>query len=66
MDRAESSSLANDCRKEIRDLDRRLLKLGRRDYDERRQIRTEIRKLNKERRGLEERAVEEVLKAAQV
>ena len=44
---SDSSALARDCRKEIKACNARLLKLGRRDYAERRSLRTELRALTK-------------------
>lgn len=63
---SDNSALAKDCRKEMKALSSRLLKLGRKDYAERRQLRQELRQLSKEERKRQERAVEEVLKGAQV
>eukprot|EP00887_Chlorella_sp_A99_P002446 scaffold10.g2446.t1 len=77
---SDNSALAKDCRKEMKALSSRLLKLGRKDYAERRQVRAcirrtpappsaqlrqELRQLSKEERKRQERAVEEVLKGAQ-
>ena len=64
--RSDSSRLAADCRGEIKQLNRRLLKLGKRDYTERREIRGELRKLAKEERQRQSKAVTEVLQGAQV
>lgn len=64
--RSDSSKLAADCRAETAALHRRLGKLGRRDYAERREIRQELRKLAKEERARQGRAVEEVLRGAHV
>ncbi|KAK9825119.1 hypothetical protein WJX74_010900 [Apatococcus lobatus] len=64
--RSDNSALARDCRKEIKDANSRLLKLGRKDYQERRAIRTELKGLAKEERQRQERAVKEVLGKAAV
>jgi ATP-dependent RNA/DNA helicase IGHMBP2 len=64
--RSDSSRLAADCRDEIKQLNRRLLKLGKRDYAERREIRSEVRKLGKEERQRQGKAATEVLRRAQV
>ena len=39
MLQSDNSALARDCRKEMKALSSRLLKLGRKDYAERRQVR---------------------------
>lgn len=64
--RSDNSKLAADCRAEIKDLNRRVAKLGRRDYAERRQLRAELRVLSKEERQRSKKAVFEVLDGAQV
>ena len=63
---SDSSRLAADCRAEAKQLNRRLLKLGRRDYAERREIRGELRRLAREERQRQGRAVAEVLARAHV
>lgn len=42
--RSDSSALARDCRKEIKAANSRLLKLGRADRAERRELRAELRR----------------------
>ncbi|KAK9868471.1 hypothetical protein WJX84_007692 [Apatococcus fuscideae] len=64
--RSDNSALARDCRKEIKDTNNRLLKLGRKDYQERRTLRTELKGLAKEERQRQEKAVKEVLGRAAV
>lgn len=66
MLRSDSSALARDCRKEIKDINARLLKLGRKDRDERRRLRADLRQLSKEERQRQQRAIGEVLGGAQV
>ncbi|KAI7837886.1 hypothetical protein COHA_008373 [Chlorella ohadii] len=64
---SDNSALAKDCRKEMKALNTRLLKLvSRKDRDERRAVRSELRQLAKEERKRQEKAVEEVLGGAQV
>lgn len=58
--RSDNSSLAKDCRKEIQQLNRQMMKLGPRDRAERRQIRTDLRRLGKEERQRQEAAIVEV------
>lgn len=62
----DNSALAKDCRKEVKAISTRLAKLGRRDYSERRTLRTELRGLLKEERKRQERAVKEVVSTSQV
>ncbi|PRW39069.1 DNA-binding SMUBP-2 isoform B [Chlorella sorokiniana] len=63
---SDNSALAKDCRKEMKALNTRLLKLvNRKDRDERRAVRSELRQLAKEERKRQEKAVEEVLSGAQ-
>lgn len=64
--RSDDSALAKDCRKEIKDLNTRLLKLGRKDRAERTGIRRDLRRLAKEERQRQERAVAAVLSSASV
>ncbi|KAL3130524.1 hypothetical protein ABBQ38_15565 [Trebouxia sp. C0009 RCD-2024] len=64
--RSDNSSLAKDCRKDIRAANTRLLKLGRKDYAERRALRSELRSLSKEEKQRQQKAVQEVLKHASV
>ena len=64
--RSDDSALARDCRKEIKDLNTRLLKLGRKDRAERTGIRRDLRRLAKEERQRQERAVAAVLSNANV
>ncbi|KAL4856486.1 DNA-binding protein SMUBP-2 [Chlorella vulgaris] len=64
---SDNSALAKDCRKEMKALSTRLIKLvSRRDRDERRSVRTELRQLAKEERKRQEKAVQEVLAGARV
>ncbi|GAB4814237.1 hypothetical protein N2152v2_001283 [Parachlorella kessleri] len=64
---SDNSALARDCRKEMKALNSWLLKLGgRKDRDERREVRAELRRLGKEERQRQEKAVAEVLQGAQV
>jgi ATP-dependent RNA/DNA helicase IGHMBP2 len=64
--RSDNSRLAADCRGEIKQLNRRLLKLGKRDYAERREIRGELRRLGKEEKQRQSLAVTDVLSRAHV
>ena len=64
--RTDNSALAKDCRKEVKAIGARLMKLGRRDYAERRTLRTELRGLVKEERKRQERAVRDVISGSQV
>ncbi|KAG7670496.1 hypothetical protein KSW81_003059 [Nannochloris sp. 'desiccata'] len=64
--RSDDSALAKDCRKEIKDLNARILKLGRRDRAERTSIRKELRKLAKEERQRQQKAITAVLNNASV
>lgn len=63
---SDNSSLANDCRKERKTLSARLLKLTSRDRAERRDIRKELNRLEKEERQRQQAAVAEVIKNSQV
>lgn len=63
---SDDSSLARDCRKEIKNIHARLAKLGRKDRTERQQLRKELRQLTKEERIRQERAIERVLQSAHV
>eukprot|EP00798_Chlamydomonas_sp_ICE-L_P008550 gene8550-33983_t len=64
--RSDNSSLAKDCRKEIKTLNQQLMKLGPRDRAERRSIRQELRQLGKEERQRQQAAIKEVVKGATV
>lgn len=65
--RSDASALAADCRAEAAALGRRLLKLsGRRDFAERREVRGEMRRLAKEERARQSKAVAEVLRGAAI
>lgn len=64
--RSDDSALAKDCRKEIKDLNARILKLGRRDRAERTAIRKELKKLAKEERERQQKAITSVLNNASV
>eukprot|EP00191_Tetraselmis_sp_GSL018_P008500 CAMPEP_0177616496 /NCGR_PEP_ID=MMETSP0419_2-20121207/24197_1 /TAXON_ID=582737 /ORGANISM="Tetraselmis sp., Strain GSL018" /LENGTH=490 /DNA_ID=CAMNT_0019114579 /DNA_START=53 /DNA_END=1522 /DNA_ORIENTATION=+ len=48
--RSDNSSIARDCRADMKKASAALLKLGRRDYEQRRAIRQELRQLAKEER----------------
>lgn len=63
---SDDSSLAADCRKEIKDINARLLKLSGRDRMERQRLRRELRQLVKEERARQEKALKNVLQSAQV
>ena len=64
---SDQSQLARECREEVKQLNRRLLKLtSRKDRDERRQVRQDIRYLYKEERKRQKAAVERCLQEAQV
>ncbi len=64
--RSDDSALAKDCRKEIKDLNARILKLGRRDRAERTSIRKELRRLGKEEKQRQQKAINAVLNNASV
>jgi len=64
--RSDDSALAKDCRKEIKDLNARIIKLGRRDRAERTAIRKELRQLAKEERQRQQKAITAVLNNASV
>lgn len=66
MFRSDSSALARDCRRDIKSATALLMRLGKRDYAERRALRAELRGLAKEERTRQEAAVKEVIKRAQV
>jgi len=63
---SDDSSLARDCRQEIQQLNRKMLKLGRKDWQARKQIRQEIRYLNKEEKRRQQTAIDRCLASAQV
>lgn len=64
--RSDDSALARDCRREMKELNARLFKLGRKDRAERTQLRRDLRQLGKEERQRQERAVTDVLASASV
>ncbi|WIA11524.1 hypothetical protein OEZ85_011635 [Tetradesmus obliquus] len=64
--RSDNSSLARDCRRDMQQLNRRLLKLEPWKRAERRQVRAELRQLAKEERQRQQKALQEVLDGAQV
>ena len=66
MLQSDNSALAKDCRQEVKAINGRLLKLGRRDYAERRALRSELKALLKEERKRQEKAVEGVISGSQV
>ncbi|WPT18014.1 DNA-binding protein SMUBP-2 [Picochlorum sp. SENEW3] len=63
---SDESGLARDCRQEIQQLNRKLLKLSGRDRQTRKQIRQEIRYLNKEEKRRQQTAVDRCLASAHV
>jgi superfamily I DNA and/or RNA helicase len=63
---SDEAGLAQDCRKEIKQLNKRLLRLKSKDYEERRDIRREIRHLCKEERQRQKSAVDRALSNAHV
>lgn len=63
----DESALARDCQREIKNINSRLLKLGKRsDRAERNVLRKELRQLAKEQRQRQERAITSVLTSASV
>lgn len=63
----DESALARDCQREIKDINMKLLKLGKRsDRSERNALRKELRQLAKEQRQRQERAITSVLTSASV
>eukprot|EP00878_Enallax_costatus_P011993 GHUV01012521.1.p1 GENE.GHUV01012521.1~~GHUV01012521.1.p1 ORF type:complete len:728 (+),score=288.54 GHUV01012521.1:305-2488(+) len=64
--RSDNSSLARDCRRDMQQLNRQLIKLESWKRAERRQIRAELRQLAKEERQRQQKALQEVLDGAQV
>merc|ERR1711968_259743 len=64
--RSDNSAIARDCRNNIKRANTAILKLGRKDYQERRALRQELRNLVKEERKRQTKAVEEVITGAQV
>uniref|UniRef100_A0A7R9YTI7 AAA+ ATPase domain-containing protein n=1 Tax=Chlamydomonas euryale TaxID=1486919 RepID=A0A7R9YTI7_9CHLO len=64
--RSDNSSLAKDCRKEMKSLNCQLMRLENWKRAERRQVQGELRKLAKEERKRQQAAIVEVLKSAQV
>jgi len=63
---SDSSQLADEAAKEIKDINRQLLRLKRHERDAKRQLRSDLRYLNKEVRTRHQKAIEEVLGGAQV
>lgn len=63
---SDDSGLARDCRQEMQQLNRKLLKLSGRDRQTRKQIRQEIRYLNKEEKRRQQTAVDRCLASAHV
>eukprot|EP00889_Picochlorum_renovo_P004954 jgi/Picre1/31984/NNA_007332.t1 len=63
---SDESGLARDCRQEIQQLNRKLLKLSGKDRQTRKQIRQEIRYLNKEEKRRQQTAVDRCLASAHV
>lgn len=66
MLRSDNSALARDCEKESRQLRQRLLKLGPKDRAERGEARRELRRLAKEEKARQRKAVDEVIRGANV
>ena len=66
MQRADSSALAADCRKEMKALTARLLKLGSHQRAERRETRGQLSRLGREERQRSTAAVQEVLMNSQI
>ena len=64
--KSDNSALARDCEKERAALRRRLTKLGPRDRAERADARRELRRLTKEEKSRQRKAVDEVIKGANV
>eukprot|EP00882_Tetradesmus_deserticola_P026838 GHRQ01029647.1.p1 GENE.GHRQ01029647.1~~GHRQ01029647.1.p1 ORF type:complete len:532 (+),score=217.63 GHRQ01029647.1:349-1944(+) len=64
--RSDNSSLARDCRRDMQQLNRQLVKLESWKRAERRQVRAELRQLAKEERQRQQKALQEVLDGAQV
>ena len=64
--RSDSSQLADDCAKEIKDINKKLMRLKRHERNERRKLRGELKYLNKEIRIRHQKAIAEVLASAQV
>eukprot|EP00775_Hariotina_reticulata_P006215 gene6215-6451_t len=64
--RSDNSSLARECRRDMQQLNRQLLKLEHWKRAEKRQIRAELRQLAKEEKQRQQKAVQEVLDGAQV
>ena len=64
--KSDNSALAKDCEKESAALRRRLTKLGPRDRAERNETRRELRRLAKEEKTRQRKAVDEVIKGANV
>jgi len=63
---SDSSQLADDCVKEIKDINKKLMRLKRHERDTRRKLRGELKYLNKEVRVRHQKAISEVLTKAQV
>ncbi len=63
---SDSSQLADEATKEIKDINRQLLRLKRHERETRRKLRSDLRYLNKEVRTRHQKAIEEVLAGAQV
>ena len=63
---ADSTALASDCRKEMKQLSARLLKLTSRERQERRETRQQLSRLGREERQRSKAAIQEVLCGAQV
>jgi DNA polymerase III delta prime subunit len=64
--RSDNSALARDCEKECRQLRARLLKLGPKDRAERGEARRELRRLAKEEKARQRKAVDEVIRGSNV
>ena len=64
--RSDSSQLADDCVKEIKEINRKLMRLKRHERETRRKLRGELKYLNREVRTRHQKAISEVLGKAQV
>eukprot|EP00879_Flechtneria_rotunda_P033153 GHRR01036690.1.p1 GENE.GHRR01036690.1~~GHRR01036690.1.p1 ORF type:complete len:541 (+),score=209.92 GHRR01036690.1:666-2288(+) len=64
--RSDNSSLARDCRRDMQQLNRQLVKLESWKRAERRQMRAELRQLAKEEHQRQQKALQEVLDGAKV
>ena len=63
---SDDSSLARDCRNEIKSLNQKMMKLDRRKHMERREIKARIRDLSKEERRRQKMAIDRAMDGANV